>query len=87
MGDYDAIISEQTGTIDAAQKEMGDAQTRIEQLQAERDGLRAQLEQMKSEHEQSLRPYKKLSESTKGRSDDAALMMRSIRYGQTVRCQ
>ena len=74
MEGYDAIVSEQTETINATEKEMSDAQACIERLQAERDDLRARLEQMKAEHEQALRPYKKLSESAKGRSDDAALM-------------
>lgn len=68
---FDSIIAEQTAEREDAQKSVDAAQSEIDQLTKTHDDLTRQLEKMKADHEQQLRPYKNLAESTRSRADDA----------------
>lgn len=68
---YDTIVSEQTAIIEEGTGERDEAQARIDVLNAEKADLARQLEQMRQQHEQELRPYKELVDSSRSRADDA----------------
>lgn len=68
---YDAIVAEQSAIIAEATDERNEAQARIDVLSEEKADLGRQLEQMRQQHEQELRPYKDLVDSSRSRADDA----------------
>ena len=70
--DYDAIVSEQQSAIARATKDEEAAKTEADAEQRRLDQLKDELSAMKERHEQKLRPYRNLMESSRGRSDDAA---------------
>lgn len=70
--DFDKIMAEQGAVLDTQQKIIQKADQETQDHQAEKATLERQLQQMKADHEEDLRPYRELMESTKGRSDDAA---------------
>ena len=76
---YDQIVLEQTTQIEAAQAASSSAQAHIDELSGERDRLSSNLAALKAEHEESLRPYKNLMDTTKGRSDDASVALADAR--------
>lgn len=70
--DYDAIVSEQTRAIAEATKDEEAAKSAWDAEQQRLDQLKNELSAMKERHEQKLRPYRNLMDSSRGRSDDAA---------------
>ena len=76
---YPQIIAEQTAELEAATALSHEALERAERLEAERDDLDSQLAIMKNRHEDQLRPYRNVAESTKGRADDAARSLADAR--------
>jgi chromosome segregation ATPase len=76
---YDQIVAEQTALINEAKAEMSQAEQRAVQLAQERDQLSARLTALKAENVEALRPYKNLMDTTKGRSDDAAVALADAR--------
>lgn len=70
--DYPRIVSKQTETIETQRKASERASAEISRLEDEHSDLQGQLDEMKKIHEEQLRPYRELMESTKGRADDAA---------------
>lgn len=69
---YPQIVSEQTAEIEAATALANETLQRANTLESERADLESQLTIMKDRHEDQLRPYRNVAESTKGRADDAA---------------
>ncbi len=69
---YGEIVSEKTAEIEGARSAIAACQERTQQLEAEKATFEGQLRQMKADHEEAIRPYRDLMESTKGRSDDDA---------------
>ena len=69
---YPQIISEQNKELKEATDLFQKSQERAVELDAERADLESQLSVMKTRHEDKLRPYRNVAESTKGRADDAA---------------
>lgn len=76
---YQTIVSQQSAELADAQETRSQATAKIEQLNQRKGSLTAQLERMKSTHEQERRPYKNLMESSKGRADDAGSALASAR--------
>ncbi len=76
---YDHIVYTQTTEIESAQSDISNAEARMEQQRAEATRLTSELRQMREQHEQELRPYRNLMDSTRGRSDDAAKSLAAIR--------
>ena len=69
---YPQIIAEQTAERDEASALSSAALRRADELDLERESLEQRLATMKQEHEEQLRPYRNLAESSKGRADDKA---------------
>ena len=69
---YPQIVSEQTAELEQATALAKESLERANALDAERADLESQLSIMKDRHEDQLRPYRNVAESTKGRADDAA---------------
>ena len=76
---YPQIVSEQTAELQEATTAEQTAGQRIAQLDAEREDLESQLSIMKDRHEDQLRPYRNVAESTKGRADDTARALAEAR--------
>lgn len=76
---YEEIVLTQTGEIDAAQAEVNEAAQGLEEQQAEKKRLEDELRRMRERHEQKLRPYRNLMDSSRGRSDDAAKALANAR--------
>lgn len=76
---YPQIIASQTATIEKTQGSAQDAQARIDLATAHRTDLSGQLDEMKALHEEHLRPYREIMESTKGRSDDSSRALADAR--------
>lgn len=75
---FDQIVADQSAALTAAFSEREDAQERINALNAEHDALADQLTHMQADHEERLRPYRNLMDSTKSRADDAARSLKEI---------
>jgi chromosome segregation ATPase len=70
--DFPKIVAAQEAemkTASADERRMGE---RIETLSAELGEKKAQLEELKADHERTLRPFRNLMDSSRGRADDAA---------------
>ncbi len=76
---YDEIVAAQTSAINAAQDEIDLATDDLEKQAAKRKRLTDELRRMKERHEQELRPYRNLMDSSRGRSDDAAKALANAR--------
>ncbi len=76
---YDEIVATQTTAIEVADAEITEAKASIEEQEARRRKLDDELRRMKERHEQKLRPYRNLMDSTRGRSDDAAKALANAR--------
>lgn len=76
---YDEIVSTQAAAVETAQGEIDEAAADIEGLEAQRKKLGEELRRMKERHEQQLRPYRNLMDSSRGRSDDAAKALANAR--------
>ncbi|MGO5211770.1 hypothetical protein [Parafannyhessea sp. LCP21S3_E6] len=70
--DYEKIVATQNDALMVQGQASARAQAVMDQQSAEKAELEGRLAQMKTEHEEQLRPYRELMESTKGRADDAA---------------
>lgn len=70
--DFASIVSEQEAERAEASAMLEDARSTAQHLEETIASLNDQLTRMKQDHEEALRPYRELMESTKGRSDDAA---------------
>ncbi|MGN0075697.1 MAG: hypothetical protein ACI38Z_01810, partial [Parafannyhessea sp.] len=69
---YQKIVGEQSKQLDMQGQAVARAESVINEQGAQKSELEKSLAQMKNEHEEQLRPYRELMESTKGRADDAA---------------
>ncbi|RRF88915.1 MAG: hypothetical protein DUD33_09315 [Coriobacteriaceae bacterium] len=69
---YQKIVSEQSRQLDMQGQAVTRAESVISEQGAQKSELEKSLAQMKNDHEEQLRPYRELMESTKGRADDAA---------------
>ncbi len=69
---YPQIVAEQTAELQEAQEALLDANERAQSADADRADLESKLTIMKNRHEDELRPYRNVAESTKGRADDTA---------------
>ena len=68
---YEDIVAEQTKTVEEASEELEGQQATIERLEKQADELEERLAKLKEDHEQELRPYKRIAETARGRSEDA----------------
>lgn len=69
---YPQIVAEQNAELQEAQEALLDANERAQSAEADRAELESKLTIMKNRHEDELRPYRNVAESTKGRADDMA---------------
>lgn len=76
---FNTIIHEQTAHKESALSDSKAAQRALDELSSQKTQLETQLDTLKKEHEESLRPYKSLMEATKGRSDDAARSLAELK--------
>lgn len=72
---YESIVRDQTKERTDAEKAKKVAEERIASLEKERDRLQKDLENMRAEHAEALKPYQNVMESTKGRADDTARLL------------
>ena len=77
--DYELIVAEQTAEIADAQAIVLDTEARIAEQRSQAQQLTAELRAMRERHEQKLRPYRNLMDSTRGRSDDASKALANVR--------
>ncbi len=77
--DFASIVSEQEAERAKASAALAGARSTAQQLEETIASLNDQLARMKQDHEESLRPYRELMESAKGRSDDAARSLSEAR--------
>lgn len=76
---YTQIVSDQTAVIEETQVIAERATTRIDELAAQKTATEGRLAEMKRAHEDQLRPYKNLAESSRGRADDTARALADAR--------
>ena len=76
---YPQIVSTQKKEIAKAKAEAEEADAHIKECEEKSRALKAELASMKEQHEQELRPYRNLMESSRGRSDDAARALANVR--------
>lgn len=69
---YPEIVTEQTAELEEATALFEQAGASAEEHDAQKAALELELENLKKAHEEALRPYRNVAESTKGRADDAA---------------
>lgn len=72
---YAQIVSEQTKARTDAEKAKAAAERHIEALKEEHDKLAGQLEAMRAEHAEALKPFQNVMDSTRGRADDTAKLL------------
>ena len=77
--DFASIVSEQEAERAEASAALEGARSTAQQLEETIASLDDRLARMKQDHEESLRPYRELMESAKGRSDDAARSLSEAR--------
>ncbi|MBQ6395425.1 MAG: hypothetical protein IJH87_03675 [Atopobiaceae bacterium] len=78
---YDSIMAEQTVAFEAARTQRDSIQANIDALNAERNNLAARLEQMKTDHDNEIRPFKNLMDSSRSRAEDASRALADARRG------
>ncbi len=76
---YDQIVEDQTAQIKEARNAIKHAEAGISHQRKEMDRLKDELARMRERHEQELRPYRNLMDSSRGRSDDSAKSLANIR--------
>ena len=76
---YHEIVQDQEAELEDARAVKADAEAQIDTQRAEVKRLEAELRAMREQHEQKLRPYRNLMDSSRGRSDDAAKSLANIR--------
>ena len=72
IASYVQIVEEETAELSEATELVANLRDRKSALTDERTGLQAELSREKSDNEQFLRPYKQLSDTARGRSEDAS---------------
>lgn len=72
FANYDRIMSEERAEQQDANRIISESTERVATLEQEMRGLSQRLGQEKSDNEQALRPYKELSDTSRGRSEDAS---------------
>lgn len=68
---YEDIVREKTAERDEASQTMARAQQTVEGLEAEAASQEERLAAMRAQHEQELRPYRRVMETSRGRAADA----------------
>ena len=76
---YPQIVEQETQNLAKATASMHEAQAKIDRLTTEKGELKARLDTMKKEHEQEIRPYKRLADGAKERLDNANRTMAEAR--------
>ncbi len=76
---FDNIVSTQQAEIKKATAEAKRAAGEAKKQEEKAERLRQELREMRERHEQKLRPYRNLMESSRGRSDDAAKALADAR--------
>ncbi len=76
---YPQIVSEQTAELNEASTLSEQSLQRAATLDTERNQLESQLAADKKRHEDQLRPYRNVAESTKGRADDTANTLADVK--------
>lgn len=76
---YPQIIDQETKNLTLATASMHEAQAKIDRLAIEKGELKSQLDAMKKDHEQEIRPYKRLADAAKERLDNANRTMAEAR--------
>ena len=76
---YPQIVSEQTAELNEASALSEQSLQRAATLDTERNQLESQLAADKKRHEDQLRPYRNVAESTKGRADDTANTLADVK--------
>ena len=76
---YTQIVAAQSAEIADAQAAVTDAETSIAEHRSQAQQLTNELRAMRERHEQKLRPYRNLMDSSRGRSDDAAKALANVR--------
>lgn len=71
-GRYPQIVSDQTTASEEAARSMAQSQATVERLGAEQASLEDRLARMRTAHEQELRPYRRVMETSRGRASDAS---------------
>lgn len=71
-GRYGDIVAEQSEASRRASQAMQEAQATVERLGAEASSLEDRLAKMRTAHEQELRPYRRVMETSRGRASDAS---------------
>ena len=72
MASFDRIVEEETAELNEASALAESLRARKAELADEKLELNAKLAREKSDNEQALRPYKQLSDTARGRSEDAS---------------
>lgn len=76
---FDKIVSTQEAEIKKAMAEAKRAANEAKKQEENVERLKEELREMRERHEQKLRPYRNLMESSRGRSDDAAKALADAR--------
>ncbi|MBR3317106.1 MAG: hypothetical protein IKG21_04715 [Atopobiaceae bacterium] len=76
---YEYIVSAQEADMQEARAEMDRAEAEIRKRREQATRLEDELRTMREQHEQELRPYRNLMDSSRGRSDDAAKSLANVR--------
>ena len=58
---------------------MADAQATVERLDGEQTALEDRLSKMRAAHEQELRPYRRVMETSRGRASDASQTVAEVK--------
>lgn len=77
--DYQGIIQRQGDALAQLDRQLAELADACQAASARRDQLQQQLDELRRDNEERLRPYRELMESTKGRSDDTARSLSDIR--------
>lgn len=76
---YERIVAEQTESLNRAEAEAAEARQEKERLSIELQELKERLTALKVSNEDALRPYRNLLETTRSRSDAAAVALAEAR--------
>ena len=68
---YEQIVEEQSAIVAESSSEVARQRELVERAQSQREELEAQLDQLRKDHEQELRPYKRIVEAARGPSEEA----------------
>lgn len=70
--DYEKIVREQGAVVSEASSEIARQRELVERAQAGREKVEGRLAQLRKDNEQELRPYKRIVETARGRSEEAS---------------